>query len=342
MRKGKILVTGGMGYIGSHTIVDLINEGYHPVSLDNFINSDKSVLDRIRQITNYDIKNFSIDLLDLASLRKFFEDHWDIEGIIHFAALKAVGESVEKPIEYFHNNVTGLIHLLMCMKEKNIKNLIFSSSCTVYGIPDSYPVDEETPIKPASSPYGRSKQICENIICDSADSISFNSVMLRYFNPAGAHPSGALGELPINKAANLVPAITETAIGVRNKMVVFGDDYDTPDGSCIRDYIHIMDLARAHTLALEYLFSGKSSEKVNIFNLGNGQGITVLEVIKSFEKMSGEKLNYSIGARRPGDVPAIYADYSKAKKYLGWEPHYNLDEIMESAWKWERNRREIT
>ncbi len=338
MNKGKVLLTGGLGYIGSHTMIDLIEQGFEPVSLDNYMNSLPEVKEYVEQVTGHKVKNEAIDLVDLASLRKYFSKNQTFVGVIHFAALKSVSDSVEKPLTYFHNNVSGLIHLLLCMSEFGVKNLIFSSSCSVYGIPDQYPVHEDTPLKPAFSPYGRTKQMCEHIIQDCYERLNLNTIVLRYFNPAGAHPSGMIGELPINQATNLIPAITETAMGKREKLIVYGDDYDTRDGSCVRDFIHIMDLARAHTLALKSLISSDIKQQVEIFNLGHGEGITVLEAINSFEKTNGVKLQYEIGPRRPGDVPAIYANYEKAKDKLNWSPRYTLDDIMTSAWKWEKKR----
>ncbi len=338
MSKGKVLVTGGTGYIGSHTIIDLIDNAFEVVSIDNYCNSDASTLDQIRAVTGKTIKNYNVDLTDRSALNRTLKDEKGIVGIIHFAALKAVGESVEKPLLYFRNNLQGLINILEFAKNQHIRNFIFSSSCTVYGIPDSYPVTEETPLQSAASPYGRTKQIGEDIILDSSSPLGMQAILLRYFNPAGAHPSIKIGESPINKAANLVPAITETAIGKRSSLTVFGNDYDTRDGSCIRDYIHIMDLARAHTLALCYLLEGKQQIPVGIYNLGIGEGVTVLEVIKAFERTSGLSLNYTIGPRRPGDVPAIFANYEKARRALNWEPQYNIDDIMSSAWEWEKVR----
>lgn len=339
MPKDKILVTGGAGYIGSHTVIDLLDHGYEVVSIDNFVNSDPVVMDYLQKIAGKKIINYDIDLRDGGKVEKVFEENSDIKGVIHFAALKAVGESVEKPLEYFDNNIRSLLNILMSMKKYKIENIIFSSSCTVYGIPEKYPVTEDTPMQPAASPYGRTKQIGEAILEDSIGVVG-KGILLRYFNPAGAHSSIEIGELPINRAANLVPAITETAIGKRDEMTVFGDDYDTKDGSCLRDYIHVMDLAHAHTLAIEYLLQGRQDKALEIFNLGNGEGYTVLEVIKAFEEVNRVKLNYHIGDRRPGDVPAIYADSLKAKTLLGWEPKYGLKDIVYSAWEWEKKRSE--
>lgn len=332
---GKILVTGGCGYIGSHTIVDLIEHGYEIISVDNLINSSEDALDGIKAITGLVIKNYNVDLCDLKELKKVFAAHPDITGIIHFAALKAVGESVKDPVLYFRNNLVGVINLCDCAMNSGVKHFIFSSSCTVYGNVDHLPVTEDTPIQEAESPYGRTKQMSEDILRDCFKHTDIDTILLRYFNPAGAHESIKLGESPISGAQNLVPVITETAIGKREKTVVFGDDYDTRDGSCIRDYIHVMDLADAHTKSLQYLEKGMNQKKVEVFNLGIGEGVTVLEAIHAFEKVSGQSLNYEIGPRRPGDVIAIYADYSKAKASLGWNPERNIEDIMDTAWKWE-------
>ncbi|MBP6445693.1 MAG: UDP-glucose 4-epimerase GalE [Saprospiraceae bacterium] len=336
--KKKVLVTGGTGYIGSHTLIDLIENGYDVVCADNGCNSDTSSLLAIEKITGVKVPYFHIDLCDLSGAETIFKSHPDIQGVIHFAALKAVGESVEKPIQYFRNNIDSLINTLdLCLKY-DVKAFIFSSSCTVYGDVSSSPVDENTPLQEAASPYGRTKQIGEQIITDTIKNKSLKSILLRYFNPAGAHPSGHLGESPINPPQNLVPVITETAIGKRNSMTVYGDDYPTRDGSCVRDYIHVCDLAHAHTLALNYIFEGLQSIQTEIFNVGIGNGLTVLEIIRAFEKVSGEKLNYQIGGRRPGDIMAIYSDYRKAKNLLGWNPKYNVNDIMHTAWLWEKNR----
>ncbi len=332
---GKILVTGGAGYIGSHTIVDLIENGYEVVSIDNFVNSYSSALDGIEKITNVKVKNYAIDLCNLEEVRKVFSAESDITGVIHFAALKAVGESVEKPALYFRNNIVGLINLVECSLNSNIRHFIFSSSCTVYGNVEILPVTESSPLQEAESPYGRTKQISEQIIADSFKQSKIDAILLRYFNPAGAHESNIIGEHSLKQALNLVPVITETASGKRDKTVVFGDQYDTRDGSCIRDYIHVMDLADAHTKALQFLEASKQEHKVEVFNLGIGEGVSVLEAIKAFEKVSGLKLNYEIGPPRHGDVIAIYADYSKARKDLGWRPSKNIEDIMRTAWNWE-------
>ncbi len=332
---GKILVTGGAGYIGSHTIVDLMQHGFEVISVDNFINSDGSAFEGIEKITAKKVINYNIDLTDLERTKTIFRDHPDISGIIHFAALKLVGESVEKPLDYYRNNLNSLLNVLECMKEFKVKNLIFSSSCSVYGNATQLPVTEDTPILPAESAYAHTKQIgeemCRNFIIAHP---GHNIILLRYFNPAGAHTSGFLGETPNTPPANLVPIITETAIGKRNKITVFGDDYDTRDGSCIRDYIHVMDLANAHTKSLQFV-ENKELSSAEVFNVGIGEGVSVLEAINAFLKATNQSLNYEIGPRRAGDVIAIYANYEKAKTLLGWQPKYNIEDIMKTAWEWE-------
>ncbi|MBL0356202.1 MAG: UDP-glucose 4-epimerase GalE [Chitinophagaceae bacterium] len=331
----KILVTGGCGYIGVHTIVDLIQNGFEVISVDNNARSTAAILSNAETITGKKIKNYVVDLCDLESTRNIFKENNDISGIIHFAAFKAVGESVEKPLMYYDNNIASLVNILKCAEEFKVSHFVFSSSCTVYGNPDSIPVTESTPQKPAESPYGATKQMGEVIVTDAVKSNNMQAILLRYFNPVGAHPSVLLGEIPLGRPANLVPAITQTAIGKLPTMQVFGDDYDTRDGSCVRDYIHVSDIAHAHTLALNYLIDQKNKSKTEIFNLGTGDGYTVLEVIAAFEKASGVKLNYAIGPRRSGDVIAIYANNDKAKNELGWIPKYNIDDMMDTAWKWE-------
>lgn len=331
----KILVTGGCGYIGVHTIVDLIQNGFGVISVDNNSRSTAAILQNAEKITGEKIKNYVVDLCDLEATRNIFKEHNNIEGIIHFAAYKSVGESVEKPLLYFDNNNASLVNILKCAEEFNVPHFVFSSSCTVYGNPDSIPVTEETPQKPAESPYGATKQMGEVIVTDTVKSNNMQAILLRYFNPVGAHPSILLGEIPLGRPANLVPAITQTAIGKLPMMQVYGDDYDTRDGSCLRDYIHVSDIAHAHTLALNYLINKKNKIKTEVFNLGTGDGYTVLEVIKAFEKVSGVQLNYAIGPRRSGDVIAIYANNNKAKTELGWIPQYNLEDMMDTAWKWE-------
>lgn len=335
MSKGKILVTGGTGYIGSHTVVDLIENGFEVVSADNYHNSKAGVLDGIEQITGTRVKNYELDLADARATAGLFEEKFD--GAIHFAAYKAVGESVEKPLEYFRNNLNSLLNVIDGLRGTG--NLVFSSSCSVYGNADELPVTEHTPRKEAESPYARTKQMGEDILYDyCAAHPEFRAILLRYFNPAGAHPSGKIGEDAANPASNLVPVITEVGAGKREKLTVFGDDYDTRDGSCVRDYIHVSDLAHAHTLALEYLLAGKGGENPALFNLGIGEGLTVLEVIKAFEKVTQSELNYEIGPRRAGDVVAVYANRGKATRELGWEPRYDVDDIMRTAWAWEQKR----
>lgn len=332
----KILVTGGCGYIGSHTVVDLLDQGFEVISIDNLSNSDEKVLDGIEAITGKRVRNYAVDLCDLAATREVFEANPDIAGIIHFAALKLVGESVFEPLKYYHNNLEGLTNLLKCAEEFKVSNFIFSSSCSVYGNTDVLPVTEDTPFGEAESPYARTKQIGEQILTDYAKVNDwFKCVRLRYFNPAGAHESALIGEAPTNPATNLVPVITETAIGKREKMSIFGVDYDTRDGSCIRDYIHVMDLADAHTRCLQYLLENRNETNCDVFNVGIGEGVTVLEAVNAFEKVTGQKLNYELGPRRPGDVVAIYANKSKAERLLGWQPKRNIEDIMKTAWAWE-------
>jgi UDP-glucose 4-epimerase len=332
----KILVTGGCGYIGSHTLVDLIESGYEVISVDNNSRSNAAMLKGVEKITGKAIKNYKVDLCNFDDTFAIFEENHDIKGIIHFAAFKAVGESVAKPLMYFENNLTSLINLLKCVQEIKTPWFVFSSSCTVYGEPDTPIVTEDSPLKPAASPYGATKQMGEQILTEFQKANPVKVILLRYFNPVGAHPSALIGELPIGKPQNLVPAITQTAIGKLPKMTVFGDDYPTRDGSNVRDYIHVSDIAHAHTLAIKYLEEGKNKSNLEIFNLGTGNGVTVLEAIKSFEKVSGVKLNYEIGPRRPGDIIAIYANNDKAKNVLGWTPERSLDEMMSTAWKWEQ------
>jgi UDP-glucose 4-epimerase len=332
----KILVTGGCGYIGSHTIVDLLENGYSVISVDNNSKSHPGMLDGVERITGIKVKNYKVDLCVFDDTHAIFQENPDIAGIIHFAAYKAVGESVEKPLMYFENNLMSLINILRCAESFNIPHFVFSSSCTVYGNPDNIPVTEETVTKEAESPYGFTKQMGEQIVRQTVNSNKVQSILLRYFNPVGAHPSNQIGEMPIGRPANLVPAITQTAIGTLPQMQVYGNDYPTRDGSCLRDYIHVSDIAHAHTLALDYLLAGKNESNCEIFNLGTGNGYTVLEVINAFEKVSGKKLNYALSGRRPGDVVAIYANNEKARKILGWNPQYNLEDMMRTAWSWEQ------
>lgn len=343
----KILVTGGSGYIGSHTVLDLLEQGFEVISLDNFDNSHKWINDRIKELAKnseghglksvLQFHHYNVDICKKKKLKKIFEKHANIQGIIHFAAHKAVGESCEKPLKYYHNNLLGLTNILACAEKYKVPNFIFSSSCTVYGNVKKLPVTEKTPQRPAESPYGATKVMGERIIEDFIKANpNHKAVLLRYFNPAGAHPSARLGELPQNKPQNLVPVITAVAAGKMEKLTVYGNDYDTRDGSCIRDYIHVCDLAAAHTLAIK-----KSLENVlaplDIFNLGIGEGASVLEAITAFEKVTDLKLNYEIGPRRAGDVVAIYANFAKAKEKLGWSPKYNMEDIMRTAWAWEKS-----
>ncbi|RYY57597.1 MAG: UDP-glucose 4-epimerase GalE [Chitinophagaceae bacterium] len=332
----KILVTGGCGYIGAHTIVDLVENGYEVISVDNNSRSHPGILAGVERITGKKVKNYKVDLCNFDDTFAIFQENADIDGIIHFAAYKAVGESVDKPLIYFENNLGSLINLLKCVQEFSIPNFVFSSSCTVYGNPDVIPVTETTVTKPAESPYGATKQMGEEIIRDFARSSGTKAILLRYFNPVGAHSSNVIGEMPIGRPQNLVPAITQTAIGKIPKMVVYGDDYDTRDGSCIRDFIHVSDIAHAHTLAIQYVEKAEGKLNHSVFNLGTGNGVTVLEAIKSFEKVSGVKLNYEIGPRRQGDVIAIYANNDLAVNELGWKTKYGLDEMMATAWEWEK------
>ena len=331
----KILVTGGCGFIGVHTIVDLIQNGFDVISVDNNSRSNLFILEGAEKITGRKIKNYNVDLCNFEDTQAIFQENSDITGIIHFAAYKAVGESVEKPLMYFENNLISLINILKCAEEFNVPHFVFSSSCTVYGNPDSMPVTEETPMKPAESPYGITKQMGEEIVLESVKKINTSAILLRYFNPVGAHPSSFIGEIPLGKPSNLVPVITQTAIGKLPVMKVHGNDYPTRDGSCIRDYIHVSDIAHAHTLALNYLIEKKNKTSCDVFNLGSGNGNTVLEVIHAFEKATEVKLNYKIGPRRSGDVIAIYANNNKAKNELGWVPKYSLEEMMSTAWQWE-------
>ena len=336
----KILVTGGCGYIGSHTIVDLLQNGFDAISVDNNSRSTPTLLEGIQKITGRSIKNYKVNLCNYDETFAIFHENPEIQGIIHFAAYKAVGESVQQPLIYFENNLFSLINILKCVKEFSIPNFIFSSSCTVYGNPDEIPVTEATPPKPAESPYGYTKQMGEQIVNETAKIVPVQSILLRYFNPVGAHPSTHIGEIPLGKPANLIPAITQTAIGKLPKMQVYGNDYPTRDGSCIRDYIHVSDISHAHTLALQYLMKHKNKLPCEVFNLGTGNGITVLEAIHAFEKVSGKKLNYSVGPRRPGDIVAIYANNELARKALNWNPQFSLEDMMLTAWKWEQKLRQ--
>jgi UDP-glucose 4-epimerase len=331
----KILVTGGLGFIGSHTVVELQNEGFEVVAIDNLSNSSISVLDGIEKISGKKLIFEQMDLRDKKSVQDFFKKHSNVAGVIHFAASKAVGESVENPLLYYENNINTLVYILQELQQKPEANFIFSSSCTVYGQAETMPITENASIQPAISPYGNTKQIGEEIINEVCKISTINSILLRYFNPIGAHPSAEIGELPIGVPQNLIPYITQTAIGLRKELSVYGNDYSTIDGTCIRDYIHVVDLAKAHVIALQRLLNKKNLEKVETFNLGTGTGSSVLEVIYAFEKVSNKKLPYKIVNRREGDVISAYANTDKANKILGWKAQSTLEESLASAWKWE-------
>ena len=335
----KILVTGGLGFIGSHTVVELQNEGFEVVAIDNLSNSSIEVLDGIEKITGKKPIFEKIDLREKSAVQNFFKKHQDIIGVIHFAASKAVGESVENPLLYYENNINSLVYLLQELANLPQANFIFSSSCTVYGQAEKMPITEDASVQPANSPYGNTKQIGEEIINDVAKVTNINAVLLRYFNPIGAHSSAEIGELPIGVPQNLVPYITQTAYGLRKELSVYGNDYPTPDGTCIRDYIHVVDLAKAHVVALQRLLNNQNLEKVETFNLGTGKGSSVLEVITAFEKVSGQKLPYKIVGRREGDVISAYANTDKANKVLGWKAVFSLEDGLASAWKWEKKVR---
>lgn len=335
----KIVVTGGLGFIGSHTVVELQNEGFEVIAIDNLSNSSESVLDGIEKITGKKPIFEKLDLRDKALVQNFFKKHNDVQGVIHFAASKAVGESVENPLLYYENNINALVYLLQELKELPNANFIFSSSCTVYGQAKEMPITEDASVQPAMSPYGNTKQIGEEIITDVAKVTNINSILLRYFNPIGAHPSAEIGELPLGVPQNLVPYITQTAIGLREKLSVFGDDYPTVDGTAVRDYIHVVDLAKAHVVALQRLLNKQNLEKVETFNLGTGTGSSVLEVINAFEKVSEQKLNYQIVGRREGDITSAYANTDKANSVLGWKAQSSLEDSLSSAWKWEQKIR---
>lgn len=332
----KILVTGGAGFIGSHTVVELAREGFHPIIIDNFSNSHRDVLLGLKKLVGHDVPCHNIDCTDMASICDVIDEHNGVDGVIHFAAYKAVGESVRQPARYYHNNIGSLVAIIEAMEKKGIKDLVFSSSCTVYGQPDTLPVTEDTAFAEANSPYGYTKQVCERILVDQAqaEKNTISSILLRYFNPIGAHPSGEIGELPLGPPENLVPYVTQTATGERESLTVFGDDYDTHDGTCIRDYIHVVDLAKAHVKALLWL--NKQDKGCEAFNLGTGEGKSVLDVINAFEAVSGEKLNYTLGARRPGDVEKIYASADRAQKELNWRCELDLNDALRDAWNWQK------
>lgn len=333
-----ILVTGGTGYIGSHTTVQLMEAGYDVVIIDNLSNSNVNVLDGIEAITGKRPAFFEGDCTDMKTLRRMFEQNPGIKGIINFAASKAVGESVHKPILYYRNNLGTLLNLLECMPEFGVKGIVFSSSCTVYGEPDNNPIDETAPIKPATSPYGNTKQISEEIIRDVITSgVPIKSILLRYFNPIGAHPSAKIGELPLGVPQNLVPYITQTAAGIRKELTVFGDDYNTPDGSCIRDFIDVNDLAKAHVIAMKRMLDSDDHDKLEVFNLGTGCGLSVLQLINAFESATGVKVPYKIGPRREGDIEKIWADPKKANEVLGWTAETPITDTMANAWRWQES-----
>jgi UDP-glucose 4-epimerase len=328
-----VLVTGGAGFIGSHTVVELANAGFRPVILDDFSNADDRILFGLEQILGSHVKVYRVNCLDRIALERILSEE-EIESVIHFAAFKAVGESVENPLKYYHNNIGSLIALLEAMNKQSVRNLVFSSSCTVYGQPERLPVTEESPILPAASPYGYTKQVCEQLILDATKAYpELKAVILRYFNPVGAHPTGSIGELPFGKPNNLVPYITQTAAGILDQLIVHGDDYSTPDGSCIRDYIHVCDLAGAHVRALEW--QNETATSCEIFNLGQGFGHSVLEVLKTFTEVTGKEVNYKIGPRRPGDIEQIWADTSKVNDVLGWKSVYSLSDALRDAWNWQ-------
>ncbi|WP_313806507.1 UDP-glucose 4-epimerase GalE [Flavobacterium sp.] len=335
----KVLVTGGLGFIGSHTVVELQNQGFDVVIVDDLSNSSIEVLEGISRITGKTPVFEKLDLREKSQVKDFFTKHSDIKGVIHFAASKAVGESVEKPLLYYENNINTLVYILQELVQNKIGNFIFSSSCTVYGQAEKMPITEDASVQPAASPYGNTKQIGEEIITDVAKVTNINAILLRYFNPIGAHPSAEIGELPIGVPQNLVPFITQTGAGLRESLSVFGDDYPTPDGTAIRDYIHVVDLAKAHVVALQRLIDNKNQQKVETFNVGTGTGSSVLEVITAFEKVSGQKLPYKIVGRREGDITVAYANTDKANTVLGWKAKSTLEEALASAWKWEQKIR---
>ena len=335
----KILVTGGLGFIGSHTVVELQNKGFDVVIIDNLSNASLAVLDGILSITGKKPEFEKMDLRDKVAVQSFFKKYSDVTGVIHFAASKAVGESVQNPLLYYENNISSLVYILQELQQKPEAHFIFSSSCTVYGQAKNMPITEKAAIQPAMSPYGNTKQIGEEIIADVAKISNLKAILLRYFNPIGAHDSAAIGELPLGVPQNLVPFITQTAMGLRAELAVFGNDYPTADGTCVRDYIHVVDLAKAHVIALQRLIDKKNTENVEVFNLGTGTGSSVLEVIHTFEKVSQKKLPYKIVDRREGDVVEAYADTEKANKVLGWKTELSLEQALESAWKWEQKIR---
>lgn len=333
----KILVTGGTGYIGSHTAVELLRADYEVVLVDNLSNSISRIVEQIEKVSGKRQVFYHADLCNLADIQRIFEEHPDIKGVVHFAAYKAVGESVAQPLKYYQNNLVSLMNLLQVMGEHDVEALAFSSSCTVYGQPATLPVTEDSPVQTAFSPYGNTKQISEEILSDTVAASALRVISLRYFNPIGAHPSGLIGELPFGIPNNLVPIITQTAAGLRPSFMVYGNDYNTPDGTCIRDYIHVVDLANAHVVSIDRVLGHKMKTPFEVFNLGTGKGTSVLEALEAFERVSGQKLNYAIAGRREGDVEQVWADTSRANRVLGWKSTKDLDEMMASAWQWELN-----
>lgn len=336
---GKIIVTGGLGFIGSHTVVELQNAGHEVIVVDDLSNTTIEVFDRIKSISNKSFEFFQLDLKKKEDVQSLFKKAGEVDGVIHFAAFKAVGQSVNSPLEYYENNLGSLVYLLQEMRDHKLDNLIFSSSCTVYGQAEELPITENSPVQSALSPYGNTKQIGEEIIMDAITAHNFNSISLRYFNPVGAHPSAKIGELPLGVPLNLVPFITQTAAGIREQLSVFGDTYNTSDGTCVRDYIHVVDVAKAHVIAVERLLAKTNKAPYEVFNLGSGKGSTVLEVIHAFEKVSGESLNYKIVAPREGDVTAAFADTTKANEVLGWKAEKSLEDAVADAWRWEQKIR---
>lgn len=341
MSQPKIIVTGGCGYIGAHTIVDLAQNGFEVISIDNLSRSNQRILDGVEKILDKKILNYRVDLKHQDATLRVLEQHADAVGVIHFAAYKSVPESTEKPLMYYKNNMEGLFNILEGVEKYQIPNFVFSSSCSVYGIVEKLPVTEDTPFQEAQCAYARSKQHGEQVLEDVTKASSLKTILLRYFNPVGAHQSGEIGEMPIGVPNNLAPFITQTAIGKREKLTVYGGDYPTRDGSCVRDYIHVCDIAHAHTLAMKYLIAQKNSQLLEVFNLGTGNGVTVLEAIQAFEKTTGISLKYEVGPRRAGDVIEVYADNTKAKDKLGWDLQYNIEDMMLSAWKWENKMKEF-
>lgn len=337
----KIMVTGGLGYIGSHTVLELVNAGFEPVIVDNLSNSSEDVLTRLQELTGQKLSFIKADLSIKSEVVAVFDQHLDLQAVIHFAAYKAVGESVAKPLEYYNNNLGSLVYILQEMRARDLDNFIFSSSCTVYGQAEKLPITEDSPVVPAESPYGNTKQVGEEIISDAVEAHKFNAIALRYFNPVGAHPSAKIGELPLGVPLNLVPFVTQTAAGIREQLSVFGNDYPTRDGTAIRDYIHVVDLAKAHVVAARRLLEKENSENFEVFNLGTGTGSTVLEVIKAFEESTGLDLNYRITDRRPGDITAAYADTTRANEVLGWKTEKTLADAMADAWRWEKKIRNL-